>query len=167
MRFPTPPHSIQQMSLLKALTVAAIPVVIVVLHIPAVGIELLTDTLRLQTRIRSTSYCSSTWWVDEVTTQFRGDQKRLQSLGTGKGIWNRGYLLTYLSSCRQWLWKKQMGPVYEIHGSGAGVTTKMLDFGDSLHSTRPAGIKCDSIHHSQSRSVFPQELVGLIGRALN
>lgn len=84
MRFPTPPHSIQQMSLLKALTGAAIPVVIVVLHIPAVGIELLTDTLRLQTRIRSTSYCSSTWRVDEVTTQFRGDQKRLQSLGTDK-----------------------------------------------------------------------------------
>lgn len=95
----TPPHSIQQMSLLEALTVAAIPVVIVVPHIPAVGIELLINTLRLRTRIRSTSYCSSTWWVDEVTTQIRGDQKRLQSLGTDKGIWNRGYLLTYLSSC--------------------------------------------------------------------
>lgn len=94
----TPPHSIQQMSLLEALPVAAVPVVVAVLHIPAVGIELLTDTLRFQTRIRSASYCSSTWQVDEVTS---GDKKRLQSLGTDKGIWNRGYLLTYVSSFRQ------------------------------------------------------------------
>lgn len=37
-----------------------------------------------------------------------------------------------------------MGPVYEIHGSGAGVTTKMLEFLTGLHSTRPAGIRWDS-----------------------
>lgn len=44
-----------------------------------------------------------------------------------------------------------MVPVYEIRGSGAGVTTKMLEFltGDSLHSTRPAGIRWDSLFPKQ------------------
>lgn len=47
------------MSLLEALTVAAIPIVIAVLHIPAVGNKLLIDTFRLQTKVRSVSYWSS------------------------------------------------------------------------------------------------------------
>lgn len=70
----TPPRCIQQMSLLEALTVAAIPVVIVVLHIPAAGIELLTNTFRLQTRIKSASYCSSTWWKILNTVQGRSKE---------------------------------------------------------------------------------------------
>ena len=70
------------MSLLGALTVAAVPTVIVFLHIPAVGIKLLTDTVRLQMRIGSSYYCSSMWWDDEVITcnsrVIKGDFRALE-----------------------------------------------------------------------------------------
>lgn len=62
-----------------------------------------------------------------------------------------------------------MSPVYEIHGSRAGVgvlqNVGVLDRG--IAYIAPGLLASGGIHCSQSRrSVFTQELVGLIGRAL-
>lgn len=162
------PHSIQQMSLLEALTVAAVPVVVAVLYIPAVGIELLTDTLRFQTTIRSASYCSSSCRLMKSQHSSVEIKRDFRALGLIREYGTEVIFSPMFPVAGSNFGRNRWSQFMKYVALGLVSPPKCWNSWQGIAYIAPGLLASDGIHCSQSRrSVLTQELVGLIDRTLN